>query len=219
MISAVGNTGGSHFPAPLRNRGPTFATNTDMNMHLVLPRSFAACSAVFLASLLSAQDTTPSPPQPPPAGYQEPGVTVPVDIVKRRDRVFLEKASKSGTKEIVVSETVLPNVTKPDVRDFARRVIKDHMALRKELNALADRRGVTLPSEDKQVDLVEKWSEQSKTPDEDYIDEMVSEHKDALELFEKGAKSSDPEIAGFARNALPMFKQHLEEAKRHKEAR
>ncbi len=190
-----------------------------MNTHLGFYRFFAACAAVFPVSLLVAQDTPSTPPQPPPAGYHEPGVTTHGDIVKRSDRVFLEKATESGTKEIVVSETVLPNVTKPAVRDFARRVIKDHAALRKELKALADRKGVSLPAEDKQVDLVEKWSEQSETLDEDYIDEMVSDHKDVLELFEKGAKSSDPEIAGFARDALPKLKEHLEEAKRHKEAR
>jgi putative membrane protein len=192
-----------------------------MNTSLKFSRSLAVLAAFSLVSALMAQNTASEPSQPPSPGYNEPGpgVTVKEDMVSRSDRKFLEKAAKSGTKEIVVSEAVLPNVSTAAARDFARMMIKDHTTAHKELMALATSKGVTLPAETKQADLVDKWSEKSKSLDEDYFDEMVSDHKEAVELFEKGAKSEDAEIAAFARKLLPSLKHHLELAKKNKEAR
>jgi len=43
---------------------------------------------------------------------------------------------------------------------------------------------------------------------------MADDHREAVELFEQAVKSSDPDIAVFARNTLPMLRQHLETARR-----
>jgi putative membrane protein len=70
---------------------------------------------------------------------------------------------------------------------------------------------VTLPVQD--AKLAEKWSKKNDEVDEDYVEEMVSDHKDAVELFEKATKSKDPEIAAFAAKTLPKLQQHLTTAK------
>lgn len=192
-----------------------------MNTRYNLPSLIALLFTCAFVSSVPAQDSPNPPPQPQSPGYNEPGpgVTIKEDMVSRSDRTFLEKAAKSGMKEVVVSEAVLPNVTTPGARDFARMMIKDHTAANKELKTLATSKGVTLPAETKQMDLIDKWSEKSKDLDADYFDEMVSDHKEAVELFEKASKSEDPEIAAFARKLLPALKQHLDEAKRNKESR
>ena len=127
------------------------------------------------------------------------------------DKAFFEKAAKSGEKEVAVSQAVLPNLKNPQVRAFAQSMISDHTAANTELKSLAMSKGVTLPSMDQKLSA--KWSENTKDTDEDYIEEMVSDHKEAVELFEKASKSQDTEIAAFASSKLPKLQHHLESAK------
>jgi len=93
-------------------------------------------------------------------------------------------------------------------------MVSDHSNANSELMALAASKGVVLPAKDtKEMKFEEKWSKKTKGVDEDYMDEMVSDHKDAVDLFEKAAKSEDPDIAAFARKTLPTLQQHLTMAK------
>jgi putative membrane protein len=55
----------------------------------------------------------------------------------------------------------------------------------------------------------EKWSKKTKDVDDDYIKTMASDHEDDVELFEKAAKSDDPDIAAFAQKTLPTLQHHL----------
>jgi putative membrane protein len=127
------------------------------------------------------------------------------------DRSFFEKAAKSGMKEVAVSQAVLERLSNPQVKQFAQMMVTDHSGANTELLALAAAKGVTLPAKDTKYD--EKWSKNKKDLDEDYMDEMVSDHKDTVDLFEKAAKSDDTDIAAFARKTLPKLQQHLTMAK------
>ena len=81
-----------------------------------------------------------------------------------------------------------------------------------ELMALAQRKGVQLPS--KEQKWMKKWEDQDRDVDDDYMKEMVDDHQEAVKLFEKGSRSDDPEIAAFAQKTLPKLQQHLDAAKR-----
>jgi putative membrane protein len=137
-------------------------------------------------------------------------------LIDRSDRVFLEKAAKAGLKEVAISETVMAKLTTPAARDFAQSTIADHKAANQELSALAARKGVTLPAPE--TKFARKWADNDKNVDEDYLKEMVDDHQEAVELYEKAAKSSDPDIAAFAQKTLPTLRQHLETAKIQKKA-
>jgi putative membrane protein len=128
------------------------------------------------------------------------------------DKAFFEKAAKSGEKEVRVSQAVLPQLTNASVKAFAQTMITDHTAANTELKTLASSKGVTLPAP--QTNYSEKWSgKDHKEIDEDYIETMVSDHKEAVDLFEKAAKSDDVDIATFASKILPALRHHLETAK------
>jgi len=130
------------------------------------------------------------------------------------DRSFFEKAAKSGMKEVTVSQAAMDRLTNPQVKQFAQMMVTDHSGANTELTTLASAKGVMLPvKESKELKLEEKWSKKTKGVDEDYMEEMVSDHKDAVDLFEKAAKSDDAEIAAFARKTLPTLQQHLTMAK------
>jgi putative membrane protein len=126
------------------------------------------------------------------------------------DRTFFEKAAKSGMKEVSVSQAVSARLKNTDVAQFAQMMVSDHTAANTELTALAHRKGVTLPAADPKTD--DKWMKKDKGLDEDYLEEMISDHKDAIDLFEKAAESSDADIAAFASKTLPTLREHLEKA-------
>jgi len=127
------------------------------------------------------------------------------------DRKFLENASKSGMKEVAISQDVLPKLSDPKIKDFAQMMINDHSSANSQLADLASRSGVTLPALSSRVDR--KWSEKTKDVDEDYIKAMVDDHEDAVDAFQKAAKSDNPEIAAFAQKTLPTLEHHLTMAK------
>lgn len=133
------------------------------------------------------------------------------------DKSFFEKAAKSGMKEVEVSQSVEERFAAGESKDFAAMMVKDHTALNQELTALAQQKGVTLPVDNEKY--AAKWDKKGnndKDLAEDYFKEMVSDHKDAVELFEKAAKSDDPDIAAFARKNLPTLRHHLEMAEMQK---
>ncbi len=132
----------------------------------------------------------------------------------RADRHFLEKAAKSGMKEVTVSQEALPHLTSPSARDFANMVIADHTKANAELATLAASKGVTLPTENERV--AKKWANNTKDVDDEYLATMVDDHKDAVDLFEKAAKSKDADIAAFAQKYLPTLREHLATAKSDK---
>jgi putative membrane protein len=130
------------------------------------------------------------------------------------DRAFFEKAAKSGHKEVAVSQGVIDRLMNPQVKQFAQMMLTDHGSANAELATLATAKGVMLdPKDSKEMKIEEKWSKKTKGVDEDYMEEMVSDHKDAVDLFEKAAKSDDPDIAAFARKTLPTLQAHLSQAK------
>ena len=134
--------------------------------------------------------------------------------LSRADKNFFEKAAKSGMKEVDVSQQALAHLTAPEVRNFAQMMVADHTKANEELKALAAKKGVTLPAPDAKP--AQKWAKNSKDVDDEYLAEMSGDHKDAIDLFEKAAKSDDPDIAAFAQKTLPTLKHHHETVKQLK---
>jgi putative membrane protein len=127
------------------------------------------------------------------------------------DKNFFEEAAKSGMKEVEVSTAVKGRLTNNEVSSFADTMVADHTAANTELQALAAKKGVTLPADNK--DYAQKWSKDKKDLDEDYVKSMEDDHEKAVKLFEKASKSDDPEIAAFAQKTLPKLQQHLDHAR------
>jgi putative membrane protein len=50
--------------------------------------------------------------------------------------------------------------------------------------------------------------------DEKYMRMMVKDHNEDIELFEKAAKSHDPDISAFANKTLPVLGKHFVAAKK-----
>jgi putative membrane protein len=165
-------------------------------------------SAASLCTALSAETTAPTNAATTPSGTMERRADMPK--LSHSDRSFFEKAAKGGMKEVTVSQTAMANLTNPQVKQFAQMMVTDHSSANTELTALASAKGVMLPASEKMdAKLEQKWSKKVKNADEEYMEEMVSDHKDTVELFEKASKSQDSEVAAFAQKMLPTLQHHL----------
>jgi putative membrane protein len=165
-------------------------------------------SALTLSTTLSAESTQSSSTT---TERRATATTSTESNLDRNDRNFLEKAVQSGLKEVDVSQSVVNRLTNPQVKQFAEMMVTEHSRANAELMSLAAAKGVTAPA--KESKFAEKWSKKTDELDEDYMEEMVEDHENAVKLYEKASKSEDAEIAAFARKTLPKLQQHFAQAK------
>ena len=175
--------------------------------------SAALCSAGLCLSLAAADPAAndSSSSSLPPAHGMKDRVEGPKIDLKHGDKSFIEKAAKSGMEEVAISRVAVERATNPQVREFAQMMVSDHTGANTELTTLAMSKNLTLPVKDINV---EKWEKRSaKGFDEEYMEKMVSDHKDAVDLFEKEAKKGDDaDLMNFAAKTLPSLTAHLAKA-------
>src|SRR5437867_6897 len=83
-------------------------------------------SAMSFSSAIAADSSTPSSSTTP---ERRATATTTADTkLSHGDKSFLEKAAKSGMKEVDVSQTTMDRLTNPQVRDFAKMMAHDHAA-------------------------------------------------------------------------------------------
>lgn len=140
---------------------------------------------------------------------------------KEKDAQFLVDAAEINLLEIKLSELALEKGTLPEVKELAQTMVDQHKKSLNDLNALAERKMVSVPTvltkegQDAHQVLMDK---NAGDFDKEYCDMMVVGHKDAVDKFEKANKeSSDPEIQQWAMNTLPVLKEHLTHAEECRE--
>jgi putative membrane protein len=129
---------------------------------------------------------------------------------------FVVNAADAGMREVQLGQLAVSNAASPQVKQFAQTMVDDHAKVNEELKAAATTKNITVPaalSEKSQKvynDLAEKTGVEF---DKEYIDQMVKDHKDAVDLFKKQADDGkDPELAKWAAEKLPALQHHLEMA-------
>jgi len=115
-----------------------------------------------------------------------------------QDKQFLQKASQGDANEIKLSELAERKASNPDVRAFAKKMVKDHTQLEKNMRPYADQWGLTPATSmdadhQKEYDKLNKLS--GKAFDKEYVDAMDADHHDAENLFSNEIQStSDPDF-------------------------
>ncbi|HEV7387912.1 MAG TPA: DUF4142 domain-containing protein [Gemmatimonadaceae bacterium] len=111
--------------------------------------------------------------------------------------------------------------TSSEVRDFARRMMRDHHQLRAQGAALAKKLNVTpaAPSDDPVPAMAQAETNtlnstaKGKDFDKAYIDAEVNAHKAVLELASKSAgQTQNSELKNLIQKAAPVIKGHLDKA-------
>ena len=168
-------------------------------------------AALAVSSLIHAQ----APPRVDPErekveradsvlrGSQEAVITDPT--------VFVKSAALGGLTEIELAKLAQSKSQDANVRSFAARLLEDHEAIRTELAAVAKRQRLDVPTslvyEDEQT-LKEGAGKSGAEFDAWYAQQMITEHQEAIALFQAAAKMENAELAAFAKKTLPVLDEH-----------
>lgn len=132
------------------------------------------------------------------------------------DRDFFQKAAQANVAEIEGGKLAQSKAARADIKQFGEKMEQDHSKTLQELQALAAKKGVSLPDgpdEAHQALAKQLAAASGKEFDRTYVTHAgVADHKAAKTLFEKGAKSQDADVRAFAKKVLPHIEHHLQMA-------
>lgn len=130
---------------------------------------------------------------------------------------YLVDIANMHLSEIHLSELAYQKASMAETKEMANMMLTDHRLALAEINLLAQKRGVILPTTP-DADATRNYERLEKTEgadfDKEYADQMVKNHEDAIKSLEDIIDNTgDFEIKKWATANLPGLKTHLEHAK------
>jgi putative membrane protein len=137
--------------------------------------------------------------------------------VREADSKFMVDVANESMMEVEMGNVAQEKATDPQVKEFGAMMSRDHSKAADELRALAARKNVTMPGtmgEDMQKQINDMREKTGYDFDKDYMDKMVSHHKDAVDKFEKIANDNDadPDLKAWASTTLVTLRAHRDSA-------
>jgi putative membrane protein len=132
------------------------------------------------------------------------------------DLSFFKDAAIGGMTEVEAGSRMLIVSTDEGVKKFAQIMVTDHTKAGAALEALAQKKGIQLPTllPESNIQLVKNIDKfKSDGKNEYYAHMMVEDHIKTVDLFNKAKMSKDPDIAAFAKATLPTLEHHYKMAK------
>jgi putative membrane protein len=131
-----------------------------------------------------------------------------------QDLQFAQEAAMGGLKEAALGGLARQRAEDHQVMQFGQRMVQDHGQTNERLMAIAEEKGIQLPQElpdDVQQSYEDLQQLSDAGFDQAYMDEMVTDHENSVELFERQAQSGqDPDLRAFAEESLPTLREHLQ---------
>jgi putative membrane protein len=134
--------------------------------------------------------------------------------VNSTDEKFIKATAADGMAEVKIAELASKKAERADVKEFAQMLIKDHTAANKDLEAVAQKKGVDVsavidPSSAKDFQSLENYS--GKDFDNEFLKLMETDHKKCVSNFESAAKKAeDGDVKDFVNKTLPVIKAHYD---------
>lgn len=134
--------------------------------------------------------------------------------VAKADQKLMRNLAEANLAEIETGKLALQKSQNDQVKAFAQKMIDDHTQSQKELEQLAQQKGVTLPTE---TDMKHKTAAKALSALEgDKFDKMymnqvgVRDHKNTHQLLSKAQKNAkDPDLKAMAEKTAPIVDNHL----------
>jgi putative membrane protein len=155
----------------------------------------------------------------PVAGQQTMGTdkmkTADKSLAADRDEDFLKHAGQASKIQLAASQLATTKAANQEVKAFAERLVTDHTATNGELMPFVVAKNVSLKDDDpdfksKQTKHESPQKLSGAAFDKEYLEDMISDHQDAIVLFSNEAvKSKDEELKSWAYKTLPTLKEHL----------
>ena len=132
------------------------------------------------------------------------------------DQVFIKMAASSGQAEIQLGKLAAERADRAEVRDFAKRLEKDHTQANLELLKILDaqRIDVSRDMEPYQVAATELTKLRGAEFDRAFLRYVVKEHEEAIAQYAAEAKGGhNAELKAYAAKLLPTLQEHLQLAR------
>jgi putative membrane protein len=149
------------------------------------------------------------------AGCMTPMASAPPAAAVTTAAAFVPMATSSNLFEIESSRLALERARNPEVRRFARQMIRDHNVATRRMAAVVRRSGVPMPP----PALIPRHQQMLATVqgaadfDAAYMGAQVMAHQESIALFTAYGTNGDvPPLAAFARQTLPNLQMHLDHA-------
>jgi putative membrane protein len=130
---------------------------------------------------------------------------------------FYSHVAIGGMAEVELGRMASTKAANADVKKFAEMMVTDHSKANEELKALATKKNITLPTslDSMHQATMQKLQGMSGADfDRAYVDEMVKDHEEDVQMFEKkSGDDSDPDAKAFAAKTLPTLRKHLDSIK------
>jgi putative membrane protein len=141
-------------------------------------------------------------------------LAIAADKLSSGDQKFIKEAAAGGMLEVELGKLATEKASSQQVKDFGKRMERDHSKVNAELKQLASTKNVQLPTEleGKEKSTYERLSKLSGDRfDREYMQRMIDDHKEDVGAFQKQAdKGDNADVKSFAAKTLPTLKEHLE---------
>ncbi|HYC41576.1 MAG TPA: DUF4142 domain-containing protein [Noviherbaspirillum sp.] len=134
--------------------------------------------------------------------------------LSKSDQNIMREMAMSNLAEIETGKIALSQSKNDQVRNFAQKMIDDHQQSQKELEQLAQAKGVTLPTEpDKKHQAAAKKLSalEGDKFDKQYMKQGgLSDHRNTHRLLQRAqTRATDPDLKALAAKMEPIVSQHL----------
>ena len=133
--------------------------------------------------------------------------------VSKDDSNYAVEVANGVMMEVKMGKMVEQKATQQNIKDFGAKMVEDHGKDVNMLKAIAIKKNISLPDSvgGKQQSKYNDLSKESGAKfDKDYVDFMVSDHKEDIKTALDAIKNvKDPELNSFALKSIPVLKEHL----------
>ncbi|SDS77714.1 putative membrane protein [Mucilaginibacter mallensis] len=129
---------------------------------------------------------------------------------------LIKNGLEGGMTEIEASQLAVKNSTNPQVVSFAQMIITDHTKADStlkwmEYDKLMTEKDTVSGEHQEMIDSLAKKT--GVAFDKAYLEMMVKDHEEAVDLFTEASDDKNQTIKTFAADNLPMLQMHLDKAK------
>jgi len=130
---------------------------------------------------------------------------------------LIKNGFEGGLTEIKASQLAATNSQNADVKSFAQMMITDHSKANKILDSLETDKMITEKDtiSAEHQELIDSLAKKTGAEfDKAYLEMMVKDHEEAVELFADQVDDKNQTIQDFARATLQVIQKHLDDAKK-----
>ncbi|GAB3239552.1 hypothetical protein GCM10027346_32920 [Hymenobacter seoulensis] len=135
------------------------------------------------------------------------------------DAEFMKSAAHSDQNEIQLSKLALEKGVTGMAKTHAEMMVRDHTKSTADLKAIAQKKGVTLPTDmdaEHKTIAADMRKLSGKEFEKKFMDQMVVDHQKTLNTMAAHQKmTQDADLQGFITKTTPVVANHLDMSKKH----